>query len=73
LPQARPPPSRIEQDIGACLLRQPIADLLVAKPRTPAVRVIHHMVGADGLPLYCTISIYPAERFRYVQVMTRNG
>lgn len=65
--------ARFEQDIGACLLRQPIADLLVAKPRTPALRVIHRMVDSEGRPLYCTISVYPAERFRYVQTMTRSG
>jgi GntR family transcriptional regulator len=65
--------SRIEQDIGACLLRKPMAGLLAAKERAPALRVIHRMVDSDGMPLYCTVSIYPAERFRYVQVMTRNG
>jgi DNA-binding GntR family transcriptional regulator len=63
----------IEQDIGACLLRQPMADLLSAKPRAPALRVIHRMVDAHGAPIYCTISVYPAERFRYVQVLTRSG
>jgi DNA-binding GntR family transcriptional regulator len=65
--------ARIEQDIGACLLREPMAGLLSAKPRAPALRVIHRMVDAEGLPIYCTISVYPAERFRYVQVMTRSG
>ncbi len=65
--------SRIEQDIGACLLRQPMAGLLAATVRAPALRVIHRMVDSDGMPLYCTLSVYPAERFRYVQVMTRNG
>jgi DNA-binding GntR family transcriptional regulator len=65
--------ARIEQDIGACALARPLADLLVAKARSPALRVIHRMVDGAGLPLYCTISVYPAERFRYVQVMTRSG
>jgi GntR family transcriptional regulator len=65
--------ARMEQDIGACLLRQPMADLLSAKPRTAALRVIHRMVDAAGAPIYCTVSVYPAERFRYVQVMTRSG
>jgi DNA-binding GntR family transcriptional regulator len=65
--------ARIEQDIGACLLREPVAGLLVAKPRTPALRVIHRMVDAAGTPIYCTVSTYPAERFRYVQTMTRSG
>jgi len=65
--------ARMEQDIGACLLRQPVAEILSAKARAAALRVIHRMVDASGAPIYCTISVYPAERFRYVQVMTRSG
>jgi DNA-binding GntR family transcriptional regulator len=65
--------ARIEQDIGACLLRAPMAEMLSAKPRAPALRVIHRMVDGEGAPIYCTISTYPAERFRYVQVLTRSG
>lgn len=65
--------ARIEQDIGACALTRPLADLLVAKARSPALRVIHRMVDGEGAPIYCTISVYPAERFRYVQVMTRSA
>ncbi len=64
--------ARMEQDIGACLLRQPMAGLLSAKARAAALRVIHRMVDAAGAPIYCTISVYPAERFRYVQTMTRS-
>jgi|APFre7841882724_1041349.scaffolds.fasta_scaffold23815_2 DNA-binding GntR family transcriptional regulator len=65
--------ARIEQDIGACLLREPMAGLLSARPRAAALRVIHRMVNGDGASIYCTISVYPAERFRYVQVLTRSG
>jgi len=31
------------------------------------------VVHSEGMPLYCTISVYPAERCRYVQAMTLSG
>ena len=63
----------IEQDIGACLLPAAMARTLATKSNTAALRVIHRMVSADTGALYCTVSIYPAERFRYVQALKRSG
>ena len=62
----------IEQDIGACLLSAAAARTLSAKAKSAALRVIHRMVSAGDGPLYCTISVYPAERFRYVQALKRS-
>jgi len=50
-----------------------MARTLAAKSNTAALRVIHRMVSADTGALYCTVSIYPAERFRYVQALKRSG
>ncbi|MGD9943741.1 MAG: GntR family transcriptional regulator [Burkholderiaceae bacterium] len=57
----------IEQDIGAIELPPDIAKSVAAKSKSAALRVIHRFVSrSDGI-LYCTISLYPADRFRYVQ------
>jgi len=63
--------ARIEQDIGACAMPAAIARRLAAEPGSPALRVIHRMVSASGGTLYCTVSLYPAGRFRYVQALRR--
>jgi DNA-binding GntR family transcriptional regulator len=61
----------IEQDIGACLLSRQIATAVSSKPGRAALRVIHRMTSeSDGI-LYCTVSVYPADRFRYVQTLKR--
>jgi DNA-binding GntR family transcriptional regulator len=61
----------IEQDIGACLLSRQIATAVSSKAGSAALRVIHRMASeADGV-LYCTVSVYPADRFRYVQTLKR--
>ncbi len=62
----------IEQDIGACLLPAAMARTLSAKTHSAALRVIHRMVSASDGALYCTVSVYPAERFRYVQALKRS-
>jgi GntR family transcriptional regulator len=63
---------RIEQDIGACLLPADVARELQAKARSAALRVIHRMISAHDGVLYCTISLYPADRFRYFQALKRS-
>lgn len=63
--------ARIEQDIGACAMPAAIARRLAAEPGSPALRVIHRMVSASDGTLYCTVSLYPAGRFRYVQALRR--
>lgn len=63
--------ARIEQDIGACAMPAAIARRLSAPPGSPALRVIHRMVSAREGTLYCTVSLYPADRFRYVQALRR--
>jgi len=63
--------ARIEQDIGACLLPAKVAKALSARAGAPALRVIHRMVSERDGPIYCTISLYPADRFRYVQALQR--
>jgi len=57
----------IEQDIGAAALPPAIARRIAAQPQSPALRVIHRFVSRTEGILYCTISLYPADRFRYVQ------
>jgi GntR family transcriptional regulator len=64
---------RMEQDIGACAMPASIARRLATAAGSPALRVIHRMVSADAGTLYCTISLYPADRFRYVQALRRTG
>ena len=64
---------RMEQDIGACAMPAAIARRLATRAGSPALRVIHRMVSADAGTLYCTISLYPADRFRYVQALRRTG
>jgi len=61
----------IEQDIGACLLSRQIAAAVSSKAGSAALRVIHRMASATDGVLYCTVSVYPAERFRYVQTLKR--
>jgi len=64
----------IEQDIGACLLDRKVATAVSAKAGSAALRVIHRMMSATEGALYCTVSLYPADRFRYVQkLLARNG
>lgn len=62
---------RIAQDIGACLLPKSMANILDAPAGTPALRVIHRFCAEDDRTLYAVISIYPADRFRYVQKLRR--
>ena len=63
--------TRIEQDIGACAMPAAIARRLAAEPGSPTLRVIHRMVSSTDGTLYCTVSLYPAGRFRYVQALKR--
>jgi GntR family transcriptional regulator len=63
--------TQIAQDIGACLLPKRMANLLDAPAGSPALRVIHRFCGEDNRTLYATISIYPGDRFRYVQKLRR--
>jgi DNA-binding GntR family transcriptional regulator len=63
--------ARIEQDIGACLMPAGIARRLATRVDSAALRVIHRMVSAKDGTLYCTVSLYPADRFRYVQALKR--
>jgi len=64
---------RMEQDIGACAMPAAIARRLSTPAASPALRVIHRMVSAVDGTLYCTISLYPADRFRYVQALRRTA
>lgn len=63
--------NRIEQDIGACLMPAAIARRVSVEPGSAALRVIHRMVSSRDGTLYCTVSLYPADRFRYVQALKR--
>lgn len=63
--------ARIEQDIGACLMPAGIARRLATRAGSAALRVIHRMLSAKDGTLYCTVSLYPADRFRYVQALKR--
>ena len=54
----------IEQDIGAAALPTAIAQRLAAQPQAPALRVTHRFVSRGEGILCCTISLYPADRFR---------
>ena len=63
--------ARIEQNIGACLMPAGIARRLATRADSAALRVIHRMVSAKDGTLYCTVSLYPADRFRYVQALER--
>ena len=63
--------TQIAQDIGACMLPKGMARMLDAPARGPALRVIHRFCGQGSRTLYATISVYPADRFRYVQKLRR--
>lgn len=63
--------ARIEQVIGACAMPAAIARRLSTPPKSPALRVIHRMVSRQEGTLYCTLSLYPADRFQYVQALKR--
>jgi DNA-binding GntR family transcriptional regulator len=63
--------TQIAQDIGACMLPKDMAEILNSPARGPALRVIHRFCGQDNRTLYATISVYPADRFRYVQKLRR--
>lgn len=63
--------TQIAQDIGACLLPKSMANILDAPAGSPALRVIHRFCGEDNRTLYAVISIYPGDRFRYVQKLRR--
>ena len=62
---------QIAQDIGACLLPKSMASILDAPAGSPALRVIHRFYAEDNRTLYAVISIYPGDRFRYVQKLRR--
>jgi len=62
----------IEQDIGACALPKTIAKQLSTSASAPALRVIHRMVAEGGEVFCCTVSLYPADRFRYAQARKRS-
>ncbi|TSH88916.1 GntR family transcriptional regulator [Verticiella sediminum] len=57
----------IDQEIGATELPADIAAKLDARPLMPALRVLHRFISRTEGVLYCTFSLYPADRFRYVQ------
>ncbi|MCX7142574.1 MAG: GntR family transcriptional regulator [Proteobacteria bacterium] len=63
--------TQIAQDIGACLLPKAMADILDAPAGSPALRVLHRFCGEDNRTLYAVISVYPGDRFRYVQKLRR--
>ena len=63
--------TQIAQDIGACLLPKEMAGILDSPAGGPALRVIHRFCGKDNRTLYATVSVYPADRFRYVQKLRR--
>ncbi len=66
--------SRIHQEIEACLLPKPIAKLLNAPPRSPAMRAIHRLFANDERePFYAIISLYPAGRFHFMQDLSRES
>jgi GntR family transcriptional regulator len=62
---------RIEQDIGASTLPAAVARAISAKSGGPALRVIHRLISLNAGTVYCTVSLYPADRFRYVQALQR--
>ena len=57
----------IEQEIGATELPADIAAAVDARALMPALRVVHRFISRSEGVLYCTISLYLADRFRYVQ------
>lgn len=61
----------IEQNISACILNKEESKTLDTKPNTAALRVIHRLISDSNKALYCTISIYPADRFNYFQTLNR--
>ena len=63
--------TQIAQDIGACLLPNKMAGILDSPAGGPALRVIHRFCGKDNRTLYATVSLYPADRFRYFQKLRR--
>lgn len=63
----------VQQDLGACAMPADVAGRLGVKAGSPALRVIHRFCDPAGAPHYCTISVYPADRFRYTQTVKRGS
>ena len=59
--------AELEQQISAVLLAPEVATLLKAEPSSPALSTLRRYLGSDGGILAVTMSIHPADRFRYDQ------
>jgi DNA-binding GntR family transcriptional regulator len=62
----------IEQQITAIGLPPELAKLLQAQGNAPALSTLRRYFGRDGRILFVTVSIHPADRFRYEQRLRRD-
>jgi DNA-binding GntR family transcriptional regulator len=56
----------LKQEISCIALPRKIADLLKARPGTPALRVLRYYLGGDESLLSVAINTYPQDRFKMI-------
>jgi DNA-binding GntR family transcriptional regulator len=61
----------IEQHISAVCLTRELAGMLDAKQGSPALSTLRRYVGRNGRVLAVTVTVHPADRFRYEQRLRR--
>ena len=67
------PIQRIDQQIEACTIPKPVAEVLGVPARSPALRVVYRSYGPNDLEQrYVAICFYPEGRFRLTQTLTRD-
>ena len=57
--------SRLLQEITALAIDPAVAALLKVAPGSPGLAIVRHYLGSDGVSFEVTLSIHPAERYRY--------
>lgn len=63
----------IEQQITAVALPPELSGILQAQPLSPALWTVRRYVGSEGRVFFVTVTIHPADRFRYEQKLQRDS
>lgn len=63
----------IEQQITAVSLTPELAAMLNARPSSPALSTLRRYIGDGSRVLFVTLTIHPADRFRYDQRLRREA
>ena len=62
----------LEQQITAISLPPELAEMLQAQPKAPALSTLRRYFGRGGRVLFVTVTVHPADRFRYEQRLKRD-